>query len=97
MKSVGVQLYWCIFFEQVASLGNISSPAPHVKQVLLLAPWQKGTPSLSAWFSRKKSGTFCLVVGRSVNTKLSLGKSLALLTAKSTSYGKEPTTFLDTS
>jgi len=82
MKLVEVQLHcreaWCIFFEQVVSLGKIISTAPHVKQVLLPSQWEKGTLSLSALFSKKNSGTFCLVVGGSVNIKLPHGKRPAI-------------------
>ena len=82
MKSVDVQLHcmeaWCIFFEQVVSLGKIILPALHVKQVLLPAQWENGTLSLSSLFSKNKSGTFCLVVGGSVNIKFLHGKSPAI-------------------
>lgn len=82
MKSVDVWPYcreaWCIFLEQVVSLGKVISPALHVQQVLLPAQWEKGTLSPSALFSKKKSGTFCLVVSGSVNIKLPHGKRPAI-------------------
>lgn len=62
----------------MVSLGKIVLLALLVKQALLPAQWEKGTLSLSALFSKKKSGTFCLVVGGSVNNKFPYQMSPAI-------------------